>query len=134
MGGRGASSDGKYGKNGISYGSEYSTVFKAGNIKFVTVNNGSNKSPMETQTRGRVYVTVDKNKNDLKTISYYDKENKRVKQIDLDKAHNGFQPHTHHGYMHNENDSPKGAAKLTPEEKKMVDNVQTLWYNHINGK
>lgn len=134
MGGRGASSGGKYGKNGISYGSEYSTVFKAGNIKFVTVNNGSNKSPMETQTRGRVYVTVDKNKNDLKTISYYDKENKRVKQIDLDKAHNGLQPHTHHGYMHNENDSLKGAAKLTPEEKKMVDNVRTLWYNHINGK
>ncbi|MDE7194529.1 MAG: hypothetical protein K2O14_11215 [Oscillospiraceae bacterium] len=135
MGGRGASGGGKYGKKGDTvYGTEYTTVFKAGNIKFIVVNNGSNKSPMETQTNGRVYVTVDKNKNDLKTISYYDNDNKRVKQIDLDKAHNGLQPHTHHGYEHNENDSPKGAAKLTTEEKIMVDNVQTLWYNHINGK
>lgn len=33
-----------------------------------------------------------------KYISYYDKENKRKKQIDLDKPHMGVSPHTHHGY------------------------------------
>lgn len=137
MGGRGASSSGKhgrYGKNGLTYGSEFTTVYKSGNIKFVIANAKSNKAPMETQTRGRVYVTVDKNTNDLKSITYYDKENKRTKQIDLDKPHKNMSPHTHHGYEHNENDSKKGAANLTPEEKKMVENVKSLWNDHFNGK
>lgn len=132
MGGRGASSG--VSAKGKAYGTEYSTVLKSGNIKFVVVNEGLNNAPMETMTKGRVYVTVDKNKNEPKSITYYDKNNMRVKQIDLDKAHNSLMPHTHHGYLHNENDSFKGAAKLTTEEKKMVDRVKKIWYNHINGK
>lgn len=132
MGGRGASSG--VSASGKSYGTEFTTVLKSGNIKFVVANNGSNKSPMETMTKGRVYVTVDKKTNELKYISYYDNENKRVKQIDLNRPHKDISPHTHHGYEHNENDSQKGAARLTLEEKKMVDNVKTLWYNYINSK
>lgn len=138
MGGRGASSAGKHGKYGknnqYTYGSEFTTVYKSGNIKFVVTSNGSNNAPMETQTKGRVYVTVDKNTNDLKSITYYDKDNKRTKQIDLDRDHRGMKPHTHHGYEHNENDAKKGAANLTPEEKKMVDNVKTLWGDYMKGK
>ena len=42
--------------------------------------------------------------------------------------------HTHDGYNHNENDGPKGAAKLTPEEKKIVDKVKEAWYNYNNSK
>lgn len=138
MGGRGASSAGKHGKYGknnqYTYGSEFTTVYKSGNIKFVVTSNGSNSAPMETQTKGRVYVTVDKNTNEPKFISYYDNENKRVKQIDLNRPHKDISPHTHHGYEHNENDSKKGAAKLTSEEKAMVDRVKTLWNDHLNGK
>ena len=115
-------------KNGKPYGSEYHTVLKSGNIKFVKKNEGSATAPMETMTKGRVYVTVtDDDK--LKFISYYDKENKRTKTIDLDHYHNGNKPHTHHGYEHNENDSAKGAAKLTPDEKKMVARIEKLWEN-----
>ena len=80
-------------------------------------------------TKGRIYVTINKNDN-IKAITYYDKGNKRVKQIDLDRAHNKVKPHTHHGYDHAEQDSVKGFAHLTPEEKKMVARVQNLWYNH----
>ena len=39
------------------YGTEYKTVHKVGNIKFVTQNEqGSQKTPMETMTKGRVYL------------------------------------------------------------------------------
>lgn len=72
MGGRGASS-GKSNKEKI-YGTEYSAVLKSGNIKFVKSNeSGSTKTPMETMTKGRVYVTVN-NKDELTAITYYDSD------------------------------------------------------------
>lgn len=66
---------------------------------------------------------------DLLRIIYYDRKNKRVKQIDLNHVHKGMNPHTHHGYNHNENDGTKGASNLTTEEKKMVERVELIWYN-----
>ena len=36
-------------------------------------------------------------------------------------------PHTHHGYEHNENDSSKGFAHLTPQEKEMVGLINKVW-------
>lgn len=129
MGGRGSSSG--ISVKGKPYGSEYTTLYKSGNIKFVRHNSGSATAPMETMTKGRVYVTVD-DKNNLKAITYHDTENKRNKQIDLDKPHQGMKPHTHHGYFHNENDSSRGAANLTAEERRMIDKVKEIWYNNYN--
>lgn len=126
MGGRGASSG--ISVKGKLYGSEYTTLLTDGNIKFVKAADGAQKTPMETMTRGRVYVTLNKNDN-IKAITYYDTENKRVKQIDLDRPHDKTSPHTHHGYIHNEKDSEKGYARLTPEEKVMVERVRRKWYN-----
>ena len=54
---------------------------------------------------------------------------KRVKQINLDHTHKGMKLHTHHGYFHNENDSLKGASKLSKEEKAMVERITKLWDN-----
>ena len=69
MGGRGASSG--VSNKGHKYGTEYRTLLKSGNIKFVKSNeSGSTKTPMETMTKGRVYVTVN-NKNELTAITYY---------------------------------------------------------------
>lgn len=126
MGGRGASSG--MSVKGKPYGSEFISVLQNGNIKFVKANNGSATSPLETMTRGRVYVTVNA-ADELKFISYYDNQNKRTKTIDLTKPHKGVLPHTHHGYEHFENDSKKGFANLTTEEKAMVARVRKLWYN-----
>lgn len=125
MGGRGSSS-------GISdkrkkYGSQYSTVLTSGNINFVEANDRHSESLFETKTNGRVYVEV--GGKDLLRIIYYDRSNKRVKQIDLNHVHKGMNPHTHHGYNHNENDGAKGASNLTTEEKKMVERVKQIWYN-----
>lgn len=102
MGGRGASSG--ISDKGKVYGTEYTTLHQSGNIKFVKYNGGSATAPMETMTKGRVYVTVNYN-NSLKSITYYDKHNKRFKQIDIGgKKHlvNGkyILPHTHKGYEH----------------------------------
>ena len=43
-------------------------VCKSGNIEFVVAKREANTAPMETQTQRRVYVTVDKNTNELKYI------------------------------------------------------------------
>lgn len=103
MGGRGAKL-GKYylGGKWHTYGDEYKTLLKSGNIKFVTRrDNKQDNVPMETMTKGRVYVTVNKRTNKLLNITYYD----------------------------NENDGLKGATRLTIEEKKMVERVIDLWDN-----
>ncbi|RHP13251.1 hypothetical protein DWZ76_11390 [Clostridium sp. AF35-15] len=125
MGGRGSSS-GMSDKDN-AYASQYHTVLKSGNMKFVAANDRHSESLFETQTKGRVYVTVAGN--DLLKITYYDRKNKRTKQIDLNHVHKGMKPHTHHGYNHNENDSAKGASNLTTEEKKMVERAKQIWYN-----
>lgn len=134
MGGRGASS-GMSDKKKI-YGTEYKTVHKVGNIKFVTQNErGSQKTPMETMTKGRVYVLIDKNKNAPKSIVYFDAKNKRNKQIDLDHVHKGMKPHAHHGYNHAEHEkSKKGATNLTPKERKLVEKVKKEWYNYTKKR
>ncbi len=135
MGGRGASSGWSVGRNGNPknpYGSQYHSSLTAGNVKFVSKNERGSEPLMETMTRGRVYAHVEGD--DLKSIVYFDNENKRLKQIDIDHSHKGEQPHTHHGYNHNENDSAKGAARLTPDERAMVDRVTDIWENRKRGK
>lgn len=131
MGGRGASSG--MSDKGKKYGSEYTTVLSKGNIKFLKGNFRNGTTPFETMTKGRVYVSVN-DKNQLKTISYYDTKGKRCKSIDLTHFHEKMNPHTHHGYIHNENDSKKGAANVTTEEKKMVEKVKEIWYDYLNNK
>ncbi len=123
MGGRGASSGTS--KSGKKYGTEYTTLLKSSNIKFVKYNDSkSAKTPMETMTKGRVYVTVKANGTDLKAITYYDNDGKRAKQIDLDHFHNKKKPHTHEGYEHD----GKSRGTLS-KERAIVDYVEKLWYN-----
>ena len=124
MGGRGSSTG--VGNNGKPYGKEFKSLLTYGNIKFVVRLDNSATAPMETMTKNRVYVTLTPN-GTPKCISYYDKVNKRKKQIDLDKAHQGVLPHTHHGYNHNENGSDKGYSKLTVKEKNMVNRINKIW-------
>lgn len=130
MGGRGASSG--MSEKGNPYGSQYHSSMTVGNVKFVSKNSRQSESLRETMTRGRVYAHVEGD--DLKSIVYFDAENKRVKQVDIDHQHKGMRPHTHHGYDHSENDSAKGASRLTPEERDMVDRVSNLWNNRKRGK
>lgn len=124
MGGRGASSGRSV--NGKQYGTEFKSLLTDGNIKFVVKLEGNVTAPRETMTKNRVYVTID-SLGKPKYVSYYDKENKRKKQIDMDKPHMGVLPHTHHGYNHRENDTAKGFAYPTDKEKKMVERINSVW-------
>lgn len=132
MGGRGAASG--LSAKGMPYGSEFHTVHQAGNIKFLVSNSGSAKTPMETMTNGRVYATVN-DQGAVKAITYYDKHNKRFKQIDIQGPRHTVNgkpelPHTHIGYVHEE----KGTRILTTKEKKMVERVLSAWYYHKAGE
>lgn len=78
MGGRGASSG--MSEKGKPYGSEFRTLLKAGNVKFVKQNAALNaKDPLETMTKGRIYVTIN-DEGKINAISYYGADGKRVKQ------------------------------------------------------
>ena len=127
MGGRGASSG--ISDKGKKYGSEYITLHESGNIKFVRYNDAiSAKTPQETMTKGRIYVTVN-NSNELKAITMYDKNNRRYKQIDITgNEHiidgNKTLPHTHLGYFHDEH----GTKKVTVKEQALIDRVKRIWY------
>lgn len=126
MGGRGSSSG--ISVSGKPYGTEYRTVLQSGNIKFIKATSRDSEM-FETKTKGRVYVEID-NRNQVKSIYYFDNNLRKKKSIDLRHSHEEMKPHTHHGYIHNENDGVKGATNLTTKEKKMVAKALKLWYNN----
>lgn len=130
MGGRGASSG--ISDGGKKYGTQYRTILSEDNIKFVTKIERNSETLMETMTSGRIYVTV--GGEELKNIIFFDENNKRIKQIDLDHYHKGEKPHRHDGYLHNELNDETGFAKLTDEEKKLVDRVNKIWENYLNRR
>lgn len=123
MGGRGASSG--ISKKGKTYGSEYTTLLEYNNVKFVKYNDGNATAPMETMNQNRIYVTIN-NQDKIKFITFYDEDNKRYKQIDLDTSHKDIKgTHKHIGYEHDEN----GTYRLNIKEKKLVEKVRNIWYN-----
>ena len=137
MGGRGSSSGARTTKDGrvLPYGSEYHTVLQSDNIKFVVRNDDNTTAPMDTMTKGRIYVTLDY-KQEPKFITMYDDNGKRTQQIDLSgKAHwvNGEKldtPHVHLGYEHYEN----GTRKPNSEDKALIERVNTIWQQHLGLK
>ena len=70
MGGRGAASG--ISDKGRKYGTEYHSVLKKDNIKFVKYNFGSTTSPLETMSadKKRIYATVN-NQEKVKFITGY---------------------------------------------------------------
>ena len=79
-------------------------------------------------TRGRVYVTVNEKESTLKSITFYDRGNKRFRQIDLDHYHkiNGKpeKPHVQAGYYHDGE-----ASKPSEKDSRLIDRVLKAWYN-----
>lgn len=127
MGGRGSSSG--MSKKGKKYGTEYHSLLQINNVKFIKKNDGSTTAPMETMTPNRVYVTVNK-KDEPKNITFYDKGNKRYKQIDLIGYPHKIDgvptlPHTHLGYFHSEN----GTRKVNNEEAAFIEKIKSAWDN-----
>lgn len=84
---------------------------------------------METKTKGRIYATVNA-KNELRSITMYGKEGKRIAQIDiagrLHKVEGKYIiPHIHLGYFHDE----YGTRKLNNYEIGLVAKINKIWKN-----
>lgn len=133
MGGRGAASG--ISRSGKAYGTEYETLLESGNIKFVRYRDSTSaKTPMETMTKGRVYVTVN-HSGELKAITRYDRNNRRYKQIDLTGSPhrvNGTAvlPHSHLGYYHAEH----GTNPVSARDRNLIDRVRRIWDNFYGRK
>ncbi len=133
MGGRGARSELYDIMHDKPYGTEYTCVAKIGNCKILRYGDGKqSKAPVETRTRGRVYAVLDRKEN-IAYIVFYDRNNKRVRQIDFRHNHkvNGIPtcPHTHVGYYHDERDT----RKLTDNERKRATRIITYWNKKRNN-
>lgn len=130
MGGRGASSGMSNDKR--KYGTEYRTLLKVGNVKFIKqIDDKPINTPMETMSKNRIYVTIGKN-NAPKAVTFYDNNNKRYKTIDIigrpHKINGKYElPHTHYGYLHSEN----GSTVLNAKDTRRVERLVRYWYNHI---
>ncbi|MCD8368269.1 MAG: hypothetical protein LUC48_09655 [Clostridiales bacterium] len=124
MGGRGAASgNGKH-----PYGTEFQSLLEYENIKFVKQTSGRNaKDPLETQTKGRVYVTVNA-RGELNSINFYDDSGRREKSINLSGHGEGKDIHVHLGYYHSEN----GERPPNPSEIAIVEKIRRIWYNRNN--
>lgn len=131
MGGRG-SRFGRYTWRGEDheYGDEFETIFEADSIKFIKPRGtGSVHTPMETRTRGRIYAVIGAQRQ-VKSIILFGDDGRRTAQIDVSgRPHllNGNEtlPHTHLGYVHDEN----GTRAPTQEEQALIDKITQLWHN-----
>jgi hypothetical protein len=131
MGGRGAASG--VSDKGLEYGTEFKTLIRVDNIKFVTPTKaGASSSPLETMSadRNRVYAYVNYG-GKLKSIVFYDKSGKRKRQIDLDHEHNGHMPHVHSGY---DNPHTKKHIPLTKSDNAYIAKVTRIWEDVKGGK
>lgn len=128
MGGRGSSSGFSVDKNGNpknAYGTQYSTLFQDGDIKFVVKNSRQSEPLMETMTSGRIYAEVGGNR--IIRIVQFGDDNRRNRVIEYDKRTKTW--HSHAGYYHGENS--KGAHdSISAGDQNLLDNVLALWHNH----
>lgn len=127
MGGRGASSGTSINRN--KYGTQFYMLYQSGNIKFIKPIEDNTEELLETMTRGRVYALIN-SKNNIKSITYFDNENKRSKVIEIDHGHAGLKEHAHRGYERPKKDGNTLAAKLTAKEIEMVDRVKRIWEDY----
>ncbi len=127
MGGRGASSGTSVKKN--KYGSQYKSIFTRGNIKFIKPTENNTEELLETMTRGRVYALINSN-DKIKSITYFDNDNKRSKVVEIDHYHAGLKEHAHRGYERQKDGDKTIATKPTSKEIKMIDRVVKIWENY----
>lgn len=126
MGSEGAASgiDPYPGRNGAltTYGSEFQTLLVDGNVKFVTTRNPheSVRTPKETRSPGRVYVTITE-KGKVQSITSYDQQGKKSVQIDIWHPHGGMQPHAH------DRDDHTKARSLTQYEQLLLKYALKKW-------
>jgi hypothetical protein len=131
MGGRGATSG--ISVKGYEYGTEFKSLLRVDNIKFVQYQLEKNaKIPEETMYSGRnrVYVIVSQ-QNVLKFITFYNKEGKLRRQIDLDHEHNKRSPHVHAVKI---SADLREIVPLSKSDKAYIEKVRKIWVNQFENR
>lgn len=126
MGGRGAASGTS--AKGFEYGTEFKSLLRVDNIKFVQYQlKNEARIPEETMSSGRnrVYVIVNQ-QNVLKSITFYNKEGILRRQIDLDHAHDKQSPHVHAVKI---SANRREIVPLTKSDKAYIEKVRRIWNN-----
>ena len=104
-------------------GRAYKTLFKLGdNIVFLDQKNPkqSGKTPEESHTPNRIYVTFLQNGKDIKDISLYGSDGKKYLQIHTGD-HHGVSPHYH---IWEDGHPLPGDHALTPHMMKILKYIQ----------
>ncbi len=131
MGGRGASSGLETSKRTgikkpVSYGSTYRTLAQKGNIKIIVGNKGVgnfNKTPMESQTKNRIYGYVN-TRGKLSSIVFMNERGKRMKQIDW--GHNHKKKSDFHIHIGIDHEKTNARYKLSAKEKRVYNEIIEL--------
>ena len=112
------------GRGGVptTYGSEFKTLMVDGNVKFITVRNPNEsvRTPSETRSPGRVYVSITE-KGKVQSVTTYDQTGKKATQIDIWHPHGGLQPHAH------DRDNHTTARPLTQHEELLLKYALKKW-------
>ena len=75
---------------------KYHTVLRHNEVRYLKQNNvkDSIKNPEMSNSKGVVYAVIGK-KGNIKSISFFNENRHKYKQIDLDKPHKGMLIHVH---------------------------------------
>lgn len=123
MGGRGYHNDVRGYLNSNGRTSEYARIdeLSTDKVDFIidTVQPRAPLSPEFSNTAGKTYVLLDKNKTGIKSITIYDENHEQKFSIHLDHNHGENKgPHVHSGMNTGRKDIP-----LTKEHQKIIDEM-----------
>jgi len=124
MGGRGSSSG--VSLAGKPYGSEYKTLLRVGNVKFLMHNHGPAAIPLETMSasKNRVYATVNSRGN-IKYVTTYSEDGLAKIQYDLVYSNNKLISI----HYHNWTGESRGVEhrQLSAKEYRWIEGIVNEW-------
>ncbi|MCI1914636.1 MAG: hypothetical protein LKJ05_02755 [Bifidobacteriaceae bacterium] len=149
MGGRGASSasDKEYSHDGktFKYGDEYETKFVSDGMKFIQQKDSKpTKAPIESQTPGRIYATLDNDRNpawqaknrpqSIHDLTFVGSDGRVSKQIHTTN-HGSLGAHAHEWKTYPDGTyRPVAPRALTADETRMLTKAKADFINWRKGR
>ena len=110
----------------------YKSLMRYNNVRFVMLKDMSKKNiklPEMSNSKWAVYATLGSN-GEIKSISYYNGNRKKYKEIDFDHFHDGIRPHVHVIDPNAKNLRSGATRGLTSKERKKVYKIMRFHKKH----
>ena len=110
----------------------YKTLMRFGNTRFVMQRDKTKsnvKLPEMSNSRWAVYATLGTD-GEIKSVSFYNGNRRKYKEIDLSHFHDGKKPHVHIIDPNAENMRDGTARDLTVQEKSRIENIERFHREH----